>query len=251
MPDTPPDELDGQQLANTFPEGWQNPRPEGRYNLVVVGAGTAGLVSAAGAAGLGARVALIEKHRLGGDRLNYGRVPSKALLRCARAAAAVRGAENGVRVPAPIEVDFPDVMRPMRRLRAGICHNDSAERFRRLGVEVFLGASRFTGLGTVEVAGQTQRCARAVIATGARARIPPIPGLGEAGYLTNKTAFDLRELPRRLVAVGGGPIGCELAQAVRRFGIEADGLQRLGDAYLKMLLTPRIASWLRWLLSWR
>jgi pyruvate/2-oxoglutarate dehydrogenase complex dihydrolipoamide dehydrogenase (E3) component len=221
MPHTPVDELDRQLLANTFPEGWQNPRPEGRYNLVVLGAGTAGLVCAAGAAGLGARVALIEKHRLGGDCLNYGCVPSKALLRCARAAAAARGAgEYGVRVPGPVEVDFGSVMRRMRRLRAGISHNDAAERFRRLGVDVFLGAARFTGLGTVEVAGQTLRFARAVIATGARAAVPAIPGLAEAGYLTNETVFDLTELPRRLVVLGAGPIGCELAQAFRRFGSE-------------------------------
>src|SRR5262252_4122277 len=105
------DELDRQLLANISPEGWQNPRPEGRYNLVVIGAGTAGLVSAAGAAGLGAKVALIEKHRLGGDCLNYGCVPSKALLRCARAVAEVnRAYEFGVRVPGPVVVDFPSLM---------------------------------------------------------------------------------------------------------------------------------------------
>jgi pyruvate/2-oxoglutarate dehydrogenase complex dihydrolipoamide dehydrogenase (E3) component len=224
---TPPDDLDRQLLANTFPEGWQNPHPQGRYNLVVIGAGTAGLVCAAGAAGLGARVALIEKHRLGGDCLNYGCVPSKALLRCARAAAAVRTAgEYGVRVPGPVEVDFADVMRRMRRLRAGISHHDAAERFRRLGVDVFLGAARFTGLGTVEVAGEVLRFARAVIATGARAAVPDIPGLAEAGYLTNETVFDLTELPRRLVVLGAGPIGCELAQAFRRFGSEVHLVNR-------------------------
>src|SRR5437764_15462473 len=111
MPGLPQDEFDRQLVAHTFPEGWQNPRPGGRYNLVVVGAGTAGLVCAAGAAGLGARVALVEKHRMGGDCLNYGCVPSKALLRCARAAAEVRRAtEFGVRVSGPVEVDFPAVM---------------------------------------------------------------------------------------------------------------------------------------------
>src|SRR5437764_807160 len=227
MPGLPQDEFDRQLVAHTFPEGWQNPRPEGRYNLVVIGAGTAGLVCAAGAAGLGARVALIEKNRLGGDCLNYGCVPSKALLRCARVAAAVRGAgDYGVRVPAPVEVDFAEVMRRMRRLRAGISANDSAERFRGLGVDVFLGAARFTGLGTVEVAGQTLRFARAVIATGARAAVPAIPGLAEAGYLTNETVFDLAALPRRLVVLGAGPIGCELAQAFRRFGSEVHLVNR-------------------------
>src|SRR5947199_8666296 len=116
---------------NTAPAGWRNPRPVGRYNLVVVGGGTAGLVSAAGAAGLGARVALIEKHRLGGDCLHVGCVPSKAVLRSARAVGELRRAgEFGVRVAGPVTVDFPAVMERMRRLRANIGHHDSAERFR-------------------------------------------------------------------------------------------------------------------------
>src|SRR5947209_14408215 len=120
---------DRELLDNTHPPGWQNPPGEGRYNLVVVGAGTAGLVCAAGAAGLGARVALVERERLGGDCLNYGCVPSKALLRCARAAAeARRAAEFGVRVGGPVEVDFAAVMGRMRRLRAGISRHDSAAR---------------------------------------------------------------------------------------------------------------------------
>jgi pyruvate/2-oxoglutarate dehydrogenase complex dihydrolipoamide dehydrogenase (E3) component len=227
MPQPHLDESDRELVANTFPEGWQNPRPEGRYNLVVIGAGTAGLVSAAGAAGLGARVALVEKHRLGGDCLNYGCVPSKALLRCARAAAdARRAAEFGVRVPGPVEVDFPAVMRRMRRLRADLSRHDSAERFRRLGVDVFLGEARFTGPATIEVGGQTLRFARAAIATGARAAHPDLPGLKEMGFLTNETVFDLIELPRRLVVLGAGPIGCELAQAFRRFGSEVHLVNR-------------------------
>src|SRR5436305_10591245 len=123
MPGLPQDEFDRQLVAHTFPEGWQNPRPGGRYNLVVVGAGTAGLVCAAGAAGLGARVALIEKHRLGGDCLNYGCVPSKSLIRCARAAhEARRAAEFGVELPGSVEVHFASVMDRMRRLRAGLSH---------------------------------------------------------------------------------------------------------------------------------
>ncbi len=221
------DDFDRELAANTFPEDWPNPRPEGRYNLVVLGAGTAGLVSAAGAAGLGARVALIEKHRLGGDCLNYGCVPSKALLRCARAAAAARrAAEFGVRVPGPVAVDFAEVMQRMRRLRAGISRHDSAERFRRLGVDVFLGEARFTGPDTVAVGGQTLRFVRAVIATGARPAHPDLPGIREAGFLTNETVFDLTELPRRLLVLGAGPIGCELAQAFRRFGSEVHLLNR-------------------------
>jgi pyruvate/2-oxoglutarate dehydrogenase complex dihydrolipoamide dehydrogenase (E3) component len=206
-------------LENVHPAGWQNPRAEGRYNLVVVGAGTAGLVCAAGAAGLGARVALVERHRLGGDCLNYGCVPSKALLRCARAAAeARRAADFGVRVPGPVEVDFPAVMARMRRLRAELSRHDSAARFRGLGVDVFLGEASFGVRDRVTVGGQTLYFARAVIATGGRPAALELPGLGPEDYLTNESVFDLDELPRRLVVVGGGPVGCELGQAFRRFG---------------------------------
>lgn len=206
-------------IENTAPPGWRNPVPSGRYHLVVIGAGTAGLVSAAGAAALGARVALVEKHRLGGDCLHYGCVPSKALLRCSRVARAVRrAAEFGVRTPGPVEVCFPDVMARMRRLRTEISAHDSALRFQGLGVDVYFGAARFTGPDRVEVAGQTLRFARAVIAAGARAAIPDIPGLAECGYLTNETVFDLDVLPQRLAVIGAGPVGCELAQAFRRFG---------------------------------
>jgi pyruvate/2-oxoglutarate dehydrogenase complex dihydrolipoamide dehydrogenase (E3) component len=219
MPVPPSDEWERQLRDNVSPAGWQNPRPEGRYNLVVLGAGTAGLVCAAGAAGLGARVALVEKHRLGGDCLNYGCVPSKALLRCARAAADARQAAGfGVTVSGPVDVDFPAVMERMRRLRAGISHHDSVERFRGLGVDVFLGEARFAGPDRVAVAGQTLEFARAVIATGSRPASLDLPGLAKFGPLTNETVFDLTELPRRLAVIGAGPVGCELAQAFRRFG---------------------------------
>ena len=164
----PFDEHNRKLLANTHPPEWSNPTPSGRYNLVVIGAGTAGLVTAAGAVGLGAKVALIERHLLGGDCLNVGCVPSKALIRSARAVADVREAQQfGVRVPPGSEVDFPAVMERMRKLRAEISPHDSAARFRDLGVEVFLGDALFTGTNTVEVAGQTLRFARACIATGA------------------------------------------------------------------------------------
>jgi pyruvate/2-oxoglutarate dehydrogenase complex dihydrolipoamide dehydrogenase (E3) component len=218
----PPDDAYNRALvANVHPPDWVNPEPAERYHLVVIGAGTAGLVSAAGAAGLGARVALVERELLGGDCLNVGCVPSKALLRCARAAADVRDAgEFGVEVPPGVRVHFPTVMERMRRLRAEISPHDSAARFRSLGVDVFLGQARFTGRETVEVGGRTLRFAKAVIATGARAARPPIPGLDAAGYLTNETVFTLTELPRRLAVIGAGPIGCELAQAFARFGAE-------------------------------
>ena len=152
----PVDEYNTALAANVRPVDWVNPEPAGRYNLVVIGAGAAGLVTAAGAAGLGARVALVERHLLGGDCLNYGCVPSKAVIRSSRAAAEVEAADRfGVRIPGGREVDFPAVMARMRRIRAGISSHDAAARFRDLGVDVFLGEARFTGRHTVEVAGKT------------------------------------------------------------------------------------------------
>lgn len=222
MPEVAPlDDHNRALIAHVHPTDWQNPPPRARYNLVVIGGGTAGLVTAAGAAGLGATVALVERQLLGGDCLNVGCVPSKALIRAARAAAAVREAGAfGVEVPAGVRVDFPAVMERMRRLRAHLSAHDSAQRFRALGVDVFLGNACFTGPDTLAVDGQPLRFAKAVIATGSRASEPPIPGLTDAGYLTNETVFSLTELPQRLAVIGAGPIGCELAQAFARFGSE-------------------------------
>ncbi len=220
FPATPWDEHNQRLVANVHPPDWKNPTPAARYNLVVIGAGTAGLVVAAGAAGLGARVALIEKHWMGGDCLNVGCVPSKTLLRAARAAHEARTASRfGVRVP-QVEVDFAAVMERVRAVRAGISPHDSAKRFSELGVDVFLGAARFRDSDTVEVGGVPLRFKRAVIATGARAVQPDVPSLREAGFLTNVTVFNLTELPRRLAVIGGGPIGCELAQAFQRLGAQ-------------------------------
>ena len=217
---SPDDQHNRVLVEHVHPPRWVNPVPAGRYNLVVIGGGTAGLVSAAGAAGLGAKVALVEKHLMGGDCLNVGCVPSKALIAAARAAADARAAGRfGVRV-AGVEVDFPAVMERMRRLRAEIAPHDGVERFAKLGIDVLLGAGRFTSPTTVEVDGRRLEFARAVIATGGRAAPVPIPGLEEAGYLTNETVFSLTELPRRLAIIGAGPIGCEMAQTFRRFGSE-------------------------------
>ncbi len=208
-------------VANVHPVDWKNPTPAPRYNLVVIGGGTAGLVSAIGAAGLGAKVALIEKHLMGGDCLNVGCVPSKAIIRAARKAAGVRDmAEFGVNVPNGTTIDFGKVMERMRRLRADISPHDSAKRFTELGVDVFLGTGKFTGPDTIEVGGQTLRFAKAVIATGARAAAPPIPGLKDVPFLTNETLFTLTELPKRFGIIGAGPIGCEMAQSFARFGSE-------------------------------
>lgn len=213
------DEHDRQLIQNCHPAGWVNPDPAGKYNLVVLGAGTAGLVTAAGAAGLGAKVALIERNLMGGDCLNVGCVPSKGLIRAARAAYDTRnGKEFGIQFDRGPDVDFTTAMERMRRLRAGISRHDSAERFHELGVDVFIGDGRFVDHASVEVDGKRLDFDRAVIATGARASELPIHGLAEAGYYTNETIFTLTEVPHRIAVIGAGPIGCELAQAFARFG---------------------------------
>ncbi len=217
-PVQPWDEHNQKLVANVHPPDWKNPTPASRYNLVVLGAGTAGLVAAAGAAGLGAKVALVEKHWMGGDCLNVGCVPSKTLIRAARAAYEARTASRfGVRVP-NVEVDFAAVMERVRSVRAGISPHDSAKRFSELGIDVFLGEGRFVDSETVEAGGERLSFKRAVIATGARAVQPDVPGLREAGFLTNESVFNLTTLPAHLAVIGGGPIGCELAQAFQRLG---------------------------------
>ncbi len=217
----PRDEFNLQLEANVHPQDWKNPVPTGRYNLVVIGAGTAGLVTAAGAAGLGAKVALIERSLMGGDCLNVGCVPSKGIISAARVAAGVRRAgEFGVAIPDGVQVDFATAMQRMRRLRARISPNDSAERFRKLGIDVYFGQASFLDSNTVDVDGTQLKFKRAVIATGARASAPPIPGLNAVDYLTNESLFSLTELPRRLGVIGAGPIGCEMAQAFASLGSE-------------------------------
>lgn len=223
----PQDEHNLRLLTHAHPDDWTNPAPQNPYNLVVIGAGTAGLVSAAGAAALGARVALIEKHLMGGDCLNYGCVPSKGLIRCATAWADVRDASRfGIDLAGGPGVNFSTVMARMRRLRADISRHDSVNRFTELGVDVFLGTARFSGPRSVDVAGKTLRFAKAVIATGGRAAAPAVPGLEAAGYLTNETIFNLTERPARLGVIGGGPIGCELAQTFQRLGSQVTLLHR-------------------------
>jgi dihydrolipoamide dehydrogenase len=227
FPVEPQDKSNRTLLQNVHTADWVNPVPQPIYNLVVLGAGTAGLITAAGAAGLGAKVALVERHLMGGDCLNVGCVPSKSLIRPSRLAAEIRQADRfGLSPTPPSPNDFPRIMERVRRIRAEISHHDSAKRYRdELGVEVFIGEARFSGPDTVEVGGQQLRFKKAVIATGARAAHPPEEGLQETGFLTNETIFNLTELPQRLIVIGGGPIGCELAQAFRRFGSEVTIIQ--------------------------
>ncbi len=229
----PQDEHNQALLAHVHPADWVNPEPRGRYNLVVIGAGTAGLVTAAVAAGLGARVALVEQRLMGGDCLNVGCVPSKGVIRASRwVAEARRAAEIGLPEPREAEIDFGAAMERMRRIRARIAREDSARRYQdELGVDVYLGSARFLDGESIEVAGRRLRFRKAVIATGARAAEPPIEGLAAAGYRSNETVFELTARPRRLGVIGAGPIGCELAQAFRRLGSEV----ALVDAAPKIL----------------
>ena len=217
---SPLDEHNARLLDNVHPKRWVNPQPKSIYNLVVIGAGAGGLVSAAGAAGVGGRVALVESHLLGGDCLNVGCVPSKALLRSAKAVAAVREAGRfGVAIDGEVSVDFGAVMERLRRLRSRISPVDSAQRYSdQLGVDVFMGRGTFTGTNSLEVDGATLHFAKAVIATGGTAAIPNIPGLADVPYLTNNSIFNLTRRPRRLGVIGAGPIGIELAQAFQRLG---------------------------------
>ena len=217
---------DERLLSHVRPPEWRPPPPKPLYDLVVIGGGTAGLVCAAGAAGLGAQVALIERDRLGGDCLNTGCVPSKALLRSARVVGEMRRASQ-VGVAATAQPDFNAVMARLRARRADIAPNDSASRLASLGVEVFFGRAAFTGPRgiTLQTSGAggvgdpvTLTFRKAVIATGSRPAIPPIDGLGNVPYLTNENIFELRAQPEHLVVLGGGAVGCELAQAFARLG---------------------------------
>ncbi len=221
---TPIGPHDRELLDHVRPDDWVPPEPADRYDLVVLGGGTGGLVSAAIGTALGARVALVERALLGGDCLNYGCVPSKAVLRAARAWASARSAASRFHGPevAPAGSggggDFGAVMERMRRLRAGISEVDGAERFQSLGVDVFYGSGTFLGPDVLEVEGRRLPFRRCIIATGGRAAMPSIPGLVDAAPLTNETIFDLEELPEEMVVLGAGPIGSELSLAFARFG---------------------------------
>lgn len=216
-PSTP---ADRRLVDNVRPPDWRNPTPRERYDLVVIGAGTGGLVSAAIGAAVGARVALVEQRRMGGDCLNFGCVPSKGMLRAARSWAAARDSRErfgGPEVSGP--GDFATAMARMRDIRAGISEVDSAERFAGMGVDVFFGEGRFESKCSLVVDERDRlEFRRAIIATGGRPAVPELPGLEGSGFLTNESVFELDRPPERLLVLGAGPIGCELSQAFARLG---------------------------------
>jgi pyruvate/2-oxoglutarate dehydrogenase complex dihydrolipoamide dehydrogenase (E3) component len=193
-------------------------KPE--FDIVVIGGGSGGLVVAAGGAALGAKVALVEKNRLGGDCLWYGCVPSKSLIKSARIAHQMRHADRWALAPASPRPDLARVMERVAEVISGIEPHDSPERFRSLGVEVLFGAGKFVARDAFEVNGKKLTAKTFVIATGSRPAVPRLPGIEFTPYLTNETVFDLREPVPSLIIIGAGPIGCEMAQAFRRLGSE-------------------------------
>ncbi|MBB6240795.1 mercuric reductase [Rhodanobacter sp. MP1X3] len=245
----PQDAWEDKRLADLHPVAWANPKPMDWYQLVIVGAGSAGVAAAELAIAMGLKVAMIERHLIGGTCLNTGCVPSKALIRTARLYADMRNAGRyGGKVPDHIEVDFTAVMDRVRRIRSHLSGGSSVRRMASLGVDMFFGNVRFTGADTLMVNDLTLRFGKAMIATGTRPHIPNVPGLREAGFLTNATVFNLTELPKRLLVIGGGPVGCELAQAFRQLGSkvtivqdkplflekeERDAAQILSDAFAR------------------
>jgi pyruvate/2-oxoglutarate dehydrogenase complex dihydrolipoamide dehydrogenase (E3) component len=245
----PEDEHERERLSNVHPPQWQNPKPAGRYSLVIIGAGTAGQVAAYEAAALGAKVALVDHNLYGGNCLNIGCVPSKAIIRTSRLYAEMRNAAQygGIR-PADIRVDFATVMERMRAIRARMSRAASVSRLVQANVDVFFGHARFTGEDSLAVDETPLRFRKAIIATGARPDTPAVAGLDESGYLTNETVFNLTEAPRRLLVIGGGPLGCEMAQAFCRLGVrttivedhplflpreERDAAQILADSFAR------------------
>ncbi len=197
----------------------QAPARRDAFDLLIIGAGPAGLAAARGAVAAGVRVALIESHHIGGNCLHEGCIPSKTILRSAQLLAEMRNAQSfGVGAPADITADFAAVMARMRRVRDRILRVDSAARLEVEGIALHVGRARFISADAVDVDGTRLRFKKALIATGSRPLLPEIEGLAAAGYLTNESVFELEQLPESLLVIGGGPLGCELAQAFARFG---------------------------------
>ena len=203
------------------------------YNIVVIGAGSAGLVSAYIASAVKAKVALIEKHRMGGDCLNTGCVPSKALVRTTKILSYIKRHQEFGLKSASAEFDFAEVMERVQSVIKKIAPHDSIERYTSLGVDCFTGAARILSPHEVEVNGKTLSTRNIIIATGARPTIPPIPGLDQVDYLTTDNIWDLRELPKRLVVAGGGPIGCELTQCFARLGSQVTQVEMMPDILIR------------------
>lgn len=204
---------------NLVPPAWRNPVADVGYGLVVIGAGPAGLAAAMAAAATGVRVALVERDLLGGDSLNYGSEPSKVLIRSARAYADMQHARHfGARVPDGIEVDFSLAMARILQVRAQMSRTMSPRLLQETGIDLFRGHARFAAADRLEIDGMALQFDKALIATGAGPQIPDIPGLDNVDYYCNESIFGIDALPNRLLVIGGGPLGCELAQAFRRFG---------------------------------
>ncbi|MBS0473487.1 MAG: FAD-dependent oxidoreductase [Proteobacteria bacterium] len=218
---------DESYLGRVRPGGWTNPTPRGRYDLAVVGGGPAGLAAAEAAARGGHSVALIERHRLGGNSLNAGSVPSKAIVSAGRAFADMRHAEDfGAAVSRNPKADFAAIAERMRRIRARIAAQSSAEMLASSGIDIFFGDARFAGPQSFVVGGVEISFAKAILATGARPMPPTdIPGLDAVGYRTSADIFDLPALPNRIAIIGGGPLGCEMAQALCRLGAHVSIIQ--------------------------
>ncbi|HMR63039.1 MAG TPA: mercuric reductase [Anaerolineae bacterium] len=216
----PKDEYNERRIQNAHPANWENPKPADVYNVVVIGGGSGGLIVAIIAASLGAKVALVEKHLMGGDCLNTGCVPSKAMIRSAKVMGEIMHAHRFGIETNGAKVNFDQVMRRIRQVQAEISPVDSVWRYTEEGVDVFLGHGRFTGRNTLQVGSATLRFKKAIIATGSQPYVPAIEGLAVAGFLTNETVWNLTTQPRRLAVVGGGPIGSELAQAFQRLGTQ-------------------------------
>jgi pyruvate/2-oxoglutarate dehydrogenase complex dihydrolipoamide dehydrogenase (E3) component len=213
------DAYDRELIANVRPPDWRNPLPRNPYQLLVIGAGPAGLMAARTAAMLGARVALIERERLGGDSLNHASVPTKTIIRTSRTYADMTGAAQfGAEAPANIQVNFAMAMDRIRRIRALISRRHSAARLTKMGIDLFFGSARFTAPDTIEVDNVCLRFKKAMIATGSRPKPVDIPGLPECGYMHAADAFKLTALPHSILVIGGGPGGCEGAQMFARLG---------------------------------
>lgn len=223
LPESPYNE---RLLENAHPPEWINPEPRKIYDLIVIGGGPAGIVCATFAAGKGKKVALIEEALLGGECFNIGCIPSKSIIRTSRLYSDLINAENfGGRVPKGVNVDFASVMARMQQIRSQLSEHVSAEHLQRKGIDIYFGRAEFASERSIKIAGHSLKFRKSIIATGSRPAIPDIPGLQDVDYLTNETIFNLKALPASMLVIGGGSIGCELAQAFCRLGSQVTIVQ--------------------------